>query len=99
MVPDFLAGTYVWPEWLPADTPAKQQALAAFRAGAGNIDRAVAALLRVRGEITEKWFPAGDEHVAVGGLCWGGKVSVLACGAGNEGRGRRFTVNWTAHPG
>lgn len=97
-VPDLLEGHYVQESWLPADTPEKKQAFEDFRAGAGNIERAVANLLRVRAEVGDR-YPAVDEHVAVGGLCWGGKVTVLVCGEGNEGKGRRFTVNWTAHPG
>lgn len=97
-VPDFLEGHYVQPEWMPPDTPEKKQLFEDFRAGPGNIEKAVEKLLNVRKEIGDK-YPTVDEHVAVGGLCWGGKVSVLACGEGNEGKGRKFTVNWTAHPG
>lgn len=97
-VPDFLPGGYVDPEWHPPDSPEEQKASENLRAGSGDIERAVANLLKVRKEIGEKLYPAVDEHVAVGGLGWGGKVSILACGEGNEGRGRKVTVNWTAHP-
>ena len=97
-VPDFLDGTYVQPEWLPADTPEKQKLFGEFRAGVGNAGKAVERLIRVRKEIGEK-YPAVEGHVVVGGLCWGGKISVLACGPGNEGAGRKFNASWTAHPG
>lgn len=100
-VPDFLEGHYVQPEWLPADTPEKQKAFEEFRAaGPVSLERAVPNLLRLRAELVAPGrYPAVDDHVAVGGLCWGGKVSIVACGEGNEGKGRRFTASWTAHPG
>lgn len=98
LVPDFLEGNYVQHDWLPPDTPEKQSLFVAFRSGPGALEPNVAALLRVRNAVGEKW-PAVDAHVAVGGLCWGGKVSVMACLDGNEGQGRKFNVIWTAHPG
>lgn len=97
-VPDFLQGNYVQPDWLPPDTPEKQKLFMDFRNGPGALEPNVAALVKLRKEVGEKW-PAVDEHVAVGGLCWGGKVSVVACLEGNEGQGRKFNVIWTAHPG
>lgn len=98
LIPDFLKGNYVLPEWLPPDTAEKQQAFQDFRAGPGNIQTAAENLLAVRRAVAER-YPAADGHVAVGGLCWGGKVAVQVCGEGNEGKGRRFNVVWTAHPG
>lgn len=97
-VPDLLEGNYVKPEWMPPDTPEKQKLFAEFRAGPGSAGKAVARVLRVRKEIAEK-YPGVEGHVVVGGLCWGGKISVLACGPGNEGAGRKFNASWTAHPG
>lgn len=98
-MPDFLQGHYVQESWLPPDTPEKQKAFTDFRNGPGAVEPNVEALLKLRKEVGEKW-PAVDGHVAVGGLCWGGKVSVMACKEGdNEGKGRRFNVIWTAHPG
>lgn len=98
LVPDLLQGAYVQPEWLPSDTPEKQRLFADFRAGPGRAAAATEGLLVVRREAGGRW-PAAEGRVAAGGLCWGGKVSVLACGEGNEGAGRRFAVAWTAHPG
>lgn len=98
LVPDFLKGHYVQEDWLPPDTPEKQKLFMEFREGPGAVEANVAVLLKLRKEVGETW-PAVDEHVAVGGLCWGGKVSVMACAAGNEGKGRKFNVIWTAHPG
>lgn len=98
-MPDFLKGHYVQEGWLPPDTPEKQKLFTEFRNGPGALEPNVEALLKLRKEVGEKW-PSVDEHVAVGGLCWGGKVSVVACREGdNEGKGRKFNVIWTAHPG
>jgi dienelactone hydrolase len=55
-------------------------------------------LVEVRRELGETW-PETEGHVGVFGLCFGGKVAVLATGPGNEGVGRRFNVSGTAHPG
>lgn len=98
LAPDLLQGNYVQPDWLPPNTPEKQKLFADFRAGPGSIPKAVENLLAVRKEVGAK-YPSVEGHVAVGGLCWGGKPSVRACGEGNEGVGRRFEAIWTAHPG
>lgn len=98
LVPDFFEGDGAKPEWLPANTPEKQKALGDFFASKAGFDNGVEALLRVRKDLATR-YPAVDEHVGVFGLCWGGKVGVLATGAGNEGPGRRFNVSGTAHPG
>ncbi|KUI59570.1 hypothetical protein VP1G_06809 [Cytospora mali] len=97
-IPDFLDGNYASHEWIPPDTPEKQKFFQDFVSGPANIPKAVEMVLRVRREVGEK-YPGVEEHVAVGGLCWGGKVAVLSCGKDNEGAGRKFTVSWTAHPG
>ncbi|KAJ9137283.1 Dienelactone hydrolase family protein [Pleurostoma richardsiae] len=98
LVPDFTEGEYCQAAWFPPDTEEKQAKLKDFMAGPANFERNVDKVLEVRREIGARW-PGVEEHVAVGGLCWGGKVAVLACGEGNEGKGRRFTASWTAHPG
>lgn len=98
LVPDFLEGDYARHEWIPPNTPEKQKAFQNFIGGPANIPKAVKRLVGVRGALAER-YPGVDGHVAVGGLCWGGKVAVLACGEGNEGAGRKFTVSWAAHPG
>lgn len=97
-IPDLLEGNYAQPEWIPPDTPEKMKRFGEFRAGPGNPEKAVARLLKVRQEIGEK-YTSVEPHIVVGGLCWGGKISVLACGPGNEGAGRKFNASWTAHPG
>lgn len=97
-VPDLLEGKYVKSEWMPPDTPEKQKLFGEFRAGPAQAGPAVEKLLRVRREVGER-YPGVEDHIAVGGLCWGGKITVLACGPGNEGAGRKFNVSWTAHPG
>ncbi|KAI2603736.1 alpha/beta-hydrolase [Hypoxylon sp. NC1633] len=96
LVPDFLQGEYVQPEWMPPDTEAKKAALAQFRAGPGAVPPAVAKLLEVRREAGQRW-PGAADRWGVFGLCWGGKVGVVACNA-EDGEGL-FRASGTAHPG
>ncbi|KAI1759512.1 alpha/beta-hydrolase [Hypoxylon sp. FL1150] len=97
IVPDFFAGARADPSWLPADTDEKKAAFAKFRAESADVPRNVAKLLEVRRAAGERWASAGDNW-GVFGLCWGGKVGVLACGKDNEGPGRVFKAGGTAHP-
>ncbi|ROW04617.1 hypothetical protein VPNG_07472 [Cytospora leucostoma] len=90
LVPDLLDGSYAEHGWIPPDTPEKQRAFGRLLEGPANIQRAVGRLARVRALLGER-YPGVEGHVAVGGLCWGGKVAVLATGKGNEGAGRKFT--------
>ncbi|KAH7118394.1 dienelactone hydrolase family protein [Dactylonectria macrodidyma] len=55
-------------------------------------------LFKIREEVGRRW-PAAENHIGVFGLCWGGKIAILACGKDNEGQGRRFNLSGTAHPG
>ncbi|KAI1377910.1 alpha/beta-hydrolase [Hypoxylon crocopeplum] len=98
IVPDFFEGVYVQPDWIPTDTDEKKALVAKFRDEQAAIPKNVAKLLEVRAAAGDKWPSAGDRW-GVFGLCWGGKVGVLACGAGNEGPGHVFRVSGTAHPG
>lgn len=99
LVPDLLKGDYALDAWFPPDTPEKQQLIRAFMKNTSSATEPnVDALLRLRREVGDKW-PAVEGHVVVGGLCWGGKIAVTACGEGNVGKGRRFNCIWTAHPG
>ena len=98
LVPDFFEGEGAKPEWVPANTEEKQKAIGAFFSEKADFAKTVAALLKVRTDLGER-YPAVDPHVGVFGLCWGGKIGVLAAAAGNEGPGRRFNVSGTAHPG
>lgn len=71
LVPDFLEGDYARHEWIPPNTPEKQKSFQDFIGGPANIPKTVKRLVRVRGALAER-YPGVDEHVAVGGLCWGG---------------------------
>ncbi|KAK3944674.1 dienelactone hydrolase family protein [Diplogelasinospora grovesii] len=103
LVPDFFGGAEnaAQAAWFPPDDDdAKKAAIQKFMSERANFPVVVRQLLDVRRVIGEK-YPAADEHVGVFGLCFGGKIAVLACGADNEGSGsgRRFVVSGTAHPG
>lgn len=71
--------------------------MAKLFAGKASFEKGTETLIVLRKELATR-YPAVDDHVGVFGLCWGGKVVVLATGAGNEGPGRRFTASGTAHP-
>ncbi|EFX00698.1 dienelactone hydrolase family protein [Grosmannia clavigera kw1407] len=98
IVPDFFEGSAAGIDWIPADTPEKQKLVGEFIQTKASFDKNVPALMRVRKALSGR-YPAVDDHIGVFGLCWGGKVGVLASGADNEGPGRRFNVCGTAHPG
>ncbi|CAK7268796.1 hypothetical protein SEPCBS119000_003245 [Sporothrix epigloea] len=98
LVPDFFNGDGAKPEWLPADSDEKKKLIGDFFAAKANPAENTQTLLRLRKEMAVR-FPAVDDHVGVFGLCWGGKIAVLATAADNEGAGRRFNVSGTAHPG
>ncbi|KAI0123295.1 dienelactone hydrolase family protein [Xylariales sp. AK1849] len=99
IVPDFFEGSYVDPSWTPPDTDEKKALLQKFRSETAAIPSNLEKFIEVRKAAGEKWSSVGDEHWGVFGLCWGGKIGVLATGAGNEGKGRRIAVSGTAHPG
>ncbi|KAE8152240.1 2-dehydropantoate 2-reductase [Aspergillus avenaceus] len=91
-IPDFFEGVYAQPGWFPADTEEKQSKLASFVANQASYPRNVDALLdvvrRYEGDVpgVEKWGALG--------LCWGGKVAVLASGPGSP-----FVATGQVHPG
>ncbi|KAF7588376.1 hypothetical protein BBP40_005769 [Aspergillus hancockii] len=92
VVPDFFEGIFAQPEWFPTDTEEKKDALARFVANEASIPRNVDTLL----EITKQYntaFPAVSKWAALG-LCWGGKVTVLASGPGTP-----FVASGQVHPG
>ncbi|KAI2464901.1 alpha/beta-hydrolase [Annulohypoxylon bovei var. microspora] len=98
LVPDFYYGVYMQEAWMPPDTEEKKALIANFRGDQADIPKNVAKLIEVRKVAGEKWPSTGDRW-GVFGLCWGGKVTVLASGKGNEGPGRVFKASGTAHPG
>ncbi|KAL7796093.1 Alpha/Beta hydrolase protein [Trichoderma ceciliae] len=98
LVPDFFDGTGLDMNAIPNDTDEKKQKVQTFFATTANPQHNLAKLLALRRELAEK-YPAAEGHWGVFGLCWGGKLAVLACGDGNEGVGRRFSASGTAHPG
>lgn len=97
LVPDFFEGAAMLEDWMPPDTDEKKALIRKFLAEKAN-ESTVGKLLAVRKVVGEKW-PAVDGHVGVFGLCFGGKIAVLASGKDNEGPLRKFNVSGTAHPG
>lgn len=99
-MPDWFRGDYCDAAWFGPDAGAEQRAaLMAFVERQVDVERTVGKLVEVRREIADKWWPEVEGHVGVFGLCFGGKIAVVATGEGNEGKGRRFNVSGTAHPG
>ncbi|KAL7814381.1 Alpha/Beta hydrolase protein [Trichoderma gracile] len=98
LVPDFFDGTGLDINAVPMDTPEKAQKVQDFISTTGNPQANVEKLLALRKALADK-YPAIEGHWGLFGLCWGGKLAVLACGEGNEGVGRRFSASGTAHPG
>ena len=98
LVPDFFDGKRLSADVIPTDTEEKKQQLQEFFSSVASFDINLPKLLAIRKAISVR-FPKPEDHCGVFGLCWGGKMAVLACGDGNEGAGRRFNASGTAHPG
>lgn len=98
LVPDFFEGNSLPVSTVPMDSDEKKQAMQKFFATVADVQANLAKLLAIRKAVPDM-FPSAEGHVGVFGLCWGGKLAVLACGEGNEGQGRRFNASGTAHPG
>lgn len=98
LVPDFFHAAELDKNIFPVDTPEKKEQVQAFMSGPAEIQKGVQSLIEIRAAVEDK-YPLAAGHWGVFGLCWGGKVAVVACGAGNEGSKRRFNVSGTAHPG
>lgn len=98
LVPDFFRGDCVRPEWMPADTDEKKARFQRWRTERAAVPDNLDALLAVRDAAAARWPSVAPRAWGVFGLCWGGKISVVACGKGNEG-GQKFAVGGTAHPG
>ncbi|KAH8894809.1 dienelactone hydrolase family protein [Thozetella sp. PMI_491] len=98
LLPDFFNGAAAQDAWFPPDTDEKKALMKQFMTDVANVGAVVEKLIEVRKELGEKW-PSVDDHVGAFGLCFGGKVAVLASAADNVGPLRRFTVTGTGHPG
>ncbi|PYH49359.1 dienelactone hydrolase [Aspergillus saccharolyticus JOP 1030-1] len=93
IIPDFFQGDKADPSWLPADTPDKQQALTKFVTTRASCPDAVNVLLNNGIPAYRRRF-SSVQAWAVTGLCWGGKVAVLASGADTP-----FIASGQVHPG
>ncbi|KAF9894510.1 hypothetical protein FE257_006394 [Aspergillus nanangensis] len=92
LIPDFFHGAAAQHDWVPADTEEKKQLLADLVANQASIPKNVD-VLRQAIPVYETEFPSVKKWAALG-LCWGGKVTVLASGPGTP-----FTVTGQVHPG
>ncbi|KPM44950.1 hypothetical protein AK830_g1661 [Neonectria ditissima] len=97
-MPDLFDGQKLDRGAVPPKSEDKKTQIQAFMAGPANFATNVEKIIRFRQDISLKW-PSIEEHVGIFGLCWGGKVAILACGQGNEGQGRKLKASGTAHPG
>lgn len=92
LVPDFLKGNYVLPEWIPPDTEEKKKQFTRVMSESANPAANAEVLLRVVEEAKRR-FPSVTAWGGVG-LCWGGKVTALASGPGTP-----FAATGQVHPG
>ncbi|PYH81341.1 hypothetical protein BO82DRAFT_432681 [Aspergillus uvarum CBS 121591] len=92
LVPDFFHGDKADPAWLPPDTPEKQEALTKFISTRASPTDAVKVLEAAVAVYRER-FPSVQAWAATG-LCWGGKVAVLASGPNTP-----FIASGQVHPG
>jgi dienelactone hydrolase len=92
LVPDFFKGDALPGDILPQDTEEKRQRVGQFLANQAAPLKNVEALLQTAAAAKKQW-PSVKNWGAFG-LCWGGKIAVLASAEGTP-----FTVSGTAHPG
>ncbi|KAJ6115457.1 hypothetical protein N7486_001235 [Penicillium sp. IBT 16267x] len=92
LIPDFFEGDALSHDAIPADTDAKQKIIGDFLATKANIPRNVGVLVGAVEQYRTK-FPSVAKWGAFG-LCWGGKVTVLASGADTP-----FAATGQVHPG
>ncbi|OBT42471.1 hypothetical protein VE00_07919 [Pseudogymnoascus sp. WSF 3629] len=91
IVPDFFEGQAADISWLPMDTEEKKTKLMGFFAEKANPVDNLNKLLAVMKE-AKLSYPSVEKW-AILGLCWGGKVAVLASGSQSL-----FAVSGQAHP-
>lgn len=92
IVPDFFDGHPLDMSLYPPDTEEKMKAAKEWREKHGGTEEGLNALMRVTKALDDK-YPTVKTW-GVYGLCWGGKVAILA--SGNDSP---FAVSGTAHPG
>jgi dienelactone hydrolase len=92
IVPDFFKGDALPVDIFPPDTEEKKQISWKFKATQADIPKNTEALLQAAAEAKQQW-PSVQKWGAFG-LCWGGKIAVLASAEGSP-----FAVSGTAHPG
>lgn len=92
LVPDFFKGEALPGDLFPPDTDEKKQIVSVFLANQAAPAKNVEALLQAAAEAKKRW-PSIEKWGAFG-LCWGGKIAVLASAEGTP-----FAVSGTAHPG
>ncbi|KAF3402051.1 hypothetical protein F1880_009945 [Penicillium rolfsii] len=92
LIPDFFDGEPLKHEYIPADTDEKKQIITEFMANKADIPRNLGVVIkaveehRARFSSVQKWGAFG--------LCWGGKVTVLASGPNTP-----FAASGQVHPG
>ena len=92
LVPDFFRGNQLDPKIFPPDTAEKKRIAQTFMADQANIERNTQVLLETTAVAKEKF--SSVQSWGAFGLCWGGKLVVLASGPESP-----FKVSGTAHPG
>ncbi|KAK3179034.1 hypothetical protein OEA41_001173 [Lepraria neglecta] len=94
LMPDFFKGEPLPLSLYPPDTDEKKKTAMSFMATTANVDGNVVKLVEVVKEAKGKGEYGSVKSWGTYGLCWGGKVSILASGADTE-----FKASGTAHPG
>ncbi|KAJ5885508.1 hypothetical protein N7495_010018 [Penicillium taxi] len=92
VVPDFFKGDTLAPEVIPPDTEEKKKSMSDFFANQANVPRNIGVLLETVQHLKTR-FPSVAKWGGVG-LCWGGKVLILASGANTP-----FVATGQVHPG
>lgn len=91
LVPDFFHGDGAKHEWLPADTEEKMSKLMGFVGSKADIPTNAGVLVEAV-KVYRETFSSVKTWGSLG-LCWGGKVAVLA-----SGEGTLFTATAQVHP-
>ncbi|KAK0515424.1 hypothetical protein JMJ35_001458 [Cladonia borealis] len=92
LMPDFFEGEPLPLSLYPPDTDEKKKTAMEFMAGKANIEKNVDKLVEAVKEAKGKYETV--KSWGTYGLCWGGKISILASGPDTD-----FKAAGTAHPG